>query len=165
MRIDTMTQSLVHTLVKDCMTPTVFAVSPYDTLARAYELMMANRIRRLPVLDGERLVGIITLSDLLEAKRPDPTHRLSLSEVLQEFGRVVVSVIMRPKPICIFDSDTVGRAAELMLEHKIGGLPVVDANQQVLGIITESNIFRLLAGKWRDDNLIFSGVPTHGDRG
>lgn len=41
-----MTQSLVHTLVKDCMTSTVIAVSPYDTLARAYELLMANRIRR-----------------------------------------------------------------------------------------------------------------------
>ena len=153
-----MPQSLVHTLVKDCMTATAITVSPYDTLARAYELMMTNRIRRLPVLDGERLVGIITLSDLLEAKQPDPTHRLSLAEVVHELARLVVSTIMRPKPICIFDNDTVGHAAELMLDNKIGGLPVIDTEQRLVGMLTESNLFHLLAKQWRDDNVIFSGV-------
>ncbi len=153
-----MSQSLVHTLVKDCMTATVITVSPYDSLARAYELMMANRIRRLPVLDGERLVGIITLSDLLEVKQPDPTHRHNLAEIAKELARLVVSAIMRPKPVCIFDNDTVGHAAELMLEHKIGGLPVTDSEGRLLGLLTESNLFRLLAQQWRDDNLIFSGV-------
>ena len=155
-----MSQSLVHTLVKDCMTATVITVSPYDTLARAYELMMANRIRRLPVLDGDRLAGIITLSDLLEVKPPDPAHRLSLAEVAHELARLVVSTLMRPKPICIFDNDTVGHAAELMLENKIGGLPVIDAEQHLVGMLTESNLFRLLAQQWRDDNLIFSGVAA-----
>ncbi|MCC6706000.1 MAG: CBS domain-containing protein [Gammaproteobacteria bacterium] len=155
-----MTQSIVHTLAKDCMTTTVITVSPYDTLARAYELMMANRIRRLPVLEGARLVGIITLSDLLEVKQSDPTHRHSLSDVAQELGHLVVSTIMRPKPICIYDVDTLGHAAELMLENKIGGLPVIDASEHVVGVLTESNIFQLLAQRWRDDNLIFSGVAS-----
>ena len=155
-----MTQTLVHTLVKDCMTATVIAVSPYDTLARAYELMMTNRIRRLPVLDGERLAGIITLSDLLEVKQSDPTHRATLAEIAHDLARLVVSTIMRPQPICIFGNDTVGHAAELMLEHKIGGLPVLNADQRVVGMVTESNLFRLLAQQWRDDNLIFSGVPA-----
>lgn len=140
------------------MTTTVITVSPYDTLARAYELMMSNRIRRLPVLEGARLVGIITLSDLLEVKQSDPTRRHSLSDVAQELSRLVVSTIMRPKPICIYDNDTLGHAAELMLEHKIGGLPVIDASEHVVGVLTESNIFQLLARRWRDDNLIFSGV-------
>ena len=155
-----MTQSLVHTLVKDCMTAMVITVSPYDTLARAYELMMTHRIRRLPVLDGERLVGIITLSDLLEVKQSDPGHRLALSEVAHELARLVVSTVMRAKPVCVFDNDTVGRAAELLLEHKIGGLPVLDANQHLVGMLSESNLFQLLAQGWRDDNLIFSGVAA-----
>ncbi len=155
-----MPQSLVHTLVKDCMTATLITVSPYDTLARAYELMIAHRIRRLPVLDGERLVGIITLSDLFEVKQPDPIHRHSLTEVAHELAQFVVSTIMRPKPICIFDNDTVGHAAELMLDNKIGGLPVTDSEQHLIGMLTESNLFQLLAQRWRDDNLIFSGVAT-----
>jgi acetoin utilization protein AcuB len=140
------------------MTATVITVSPYDTLARAYELMITNRVRRLPVLDGARLAGIITLSDLLEVKQPDPTHRHNLADVAQELGRLVVSAIMRPQPICIFDNDTVGHAAELMLDNKIGGLPVMDADAHLVGMLTESNLFQLLAKCWRDDNLIFSGV-------
>lgn len=156
-----MTQTLVHTLVNDCMTATVITVSPYDTLARAYELMTANRIRRLPVLEGERLVGIITLSDVLEVKSSDPGHRHSLNEIAQELARLVVSTVMHAKPVCIYANDTVGHAAELMLEHKIGGLPVIDANERVVGVLTESNLFQLLAQRWRDDNLIFSGVAPH----
>ncbi len=143
------------------MTAKLVEVGPYDTLARAYELMMTHRIRRLPVLDGERLVGILTLSDLLEAKQPDPSHRMSLAEVAHELARLVVSTTMHREPICVFDNDTVGRAAELMLQHKIGGLPVLDADRHVVGMLTESNLFALLAKQWRDDNLIFCGVAAH----
>lgn len=143
------------------MTAKLVAATPYDTLARAYELMMTHRIRRLPVLDGERLVGILTLTDLLEAKQPDPGHRLSLADIAREFARLVVSTTMHRDPICVFDNDTVGRAAELMLEHKIGGLPVLDADKRVVGMLTESNLFALLAKQWRDDNLIFCGVSAH----
>jgi CBS domain-containing protein len=142
------------------MTTKLVVAGPYDTLARAYELMMTHRIRRLPILDGERLVGILTLTDLLEAKQPDPTHRMSLAEVAHELARLVVSTTMRREPICVFDNDTVGRAAELMLQHKIGGLPVINADTRVLGMLTESDLFALLAKQWRDDNLIFSGVSV-----
>lgn len=156
-----MTLSLVHTLVKDCMSANVIAAGPYDTLARAYELMMTHRIRRLPVLDGERLVGILTLTDLHEVKQSDPGHRLSLADVARDLARLVVSTTMHRAPICVFDNDTIGRAAELMLEHKIGGLPVIDADKHVIGMLTESNLFALLAKQWRDDNLIFCGVSAH----
>ena len=153
-----MTQSIAHTLVKDCMTPLTITVSPYDTLARAYELMSANRIRRLPVLEKRKLVGIITLSDLLEMKPRDPTHRLSPATIAEELARLVVSTIMHREPICVYDNDTLGHAAELMLEQKIGGLPVLDADRNLIGIITESNIFKVLATSWRDDNVTFSGA-------
>lgn len=153
-----MTQALVHTLVKDCMTPSPITVTPYDTLARAYELMTTEHIRRLPVLDGERLVGIVTLSDLLAMRQPDPTHRKSLAEIAQELDRLLVSTAMQRVPVCVHDNDSVGRAAELMLEHKFGGLPVLDSDRRLVGVITESNLFRLLADQWREDNLIFSGA-------
>ncbi|MEX2480183.1 MAG: CBS domain-containing protein [Gammaproteobacteria bacterium] len=153
-----MPESLVHTLVAECMTHFVISVSPYDSLARAWELMMTNQIRRLPVLDDGRVVGIVTQTDILNAKSADPAHRLALAEVARELDSLIVSTVMTKNPITIFDNDTAGHAAELMLEHKIGGLPVVDTQGTLLGLITESNLFRLLARRWREDNLIFSGA-------
>ncbi|MGE0485946.1 MAG: CBS domain-containing protein [Gammaproteobacteria bacterium] len=153
-----MTDALVHTLVSQCMTHFVLSVGPYDSLARAWELMMTNRVRRLPVLDEGRLVGIITQTDVLNAKPADPAHHLALADVARELDTLTVAPVMTRDPLCIYDNDTVGHAAELMLEHKIGGLPVVDTSGALVGLITESNLFRLLAQRWREDNLIFSGA-------
>ena len=153
-----MADPLVHTLVAECMTPFVLNVTPYDSLARAWELMMTNHIRRLPVIDDGRLVGIVTQTDILNAKPADPAHRLALADVARELDNLIVSTVMTRNPISIYDNDTVGHAAELMLEHKIGGLPVVDTEGNLVGLITESNLFRLLARRWREDNLIFSGA-------
>jgi CBS domain-containing protein len=153
-----MADPLVHTLVAECMTHFVLNVTPYDSLARAWELMMTNHIRRLPVIDEGRLIGIVTQTDILNAKPADPAHRLALAEVARELDNLIVSTVMTKNPISIYDNDTVGHAAELMLEHKIGGLPVVDTEGNLVGLITESNLFRLLARRWREDNLIFSGA-------
>lgn len=153
-----MADPLVHTLVAECMTHFVLNVTPYDSLARAWELMMTNHIRRLPVIDEGRLVGIVTQTDILNAKPADPAHRLALAEVARELDNLIVSTVMTKNPISIYDNDTVGHAAELMLEHKIGGLPVIDTEGNLVGLITESNLFRLLARRWREDNLIFSGA-------
>lgn len=153
-----MADPLVHTLVAECMTHFVLNVTPYDSLARAWELMMTNHIRRLPVIDEGRLVGIVTQTDILNAKPADPAHRLALADVARELDNLIVSTVMTKNPISIYDNDTVGHAAELMLEHKIGGLPVVDTEGNLVGLITESNLFRLLARRWREDNLIFSGA-------
>ncbi len=153
-----MSESLVHTPLHACMTREVISVGPYDSLAQAWELMSVNRIRRVTVMDGDDLAGILTQRDILNAKPGDPGRRLSLAEVAEALDRLVVSTIMTRDPISAFDNDTVGHAAELMLEHKIGGLPVIDTRRKVVGLVTESNIFRLLADRWRDDNLIFSGA-------
>ena len=65
---------------------------------------------------------------------------------------------MQHKPKCIYHYDTVGHAAELILVHKIGGSPVLDAEERLLGIVTGSNLLHLLAAHWRADSLIFSGA-------
>ncbi|MGR8921193.1 MAG: CBS domain-containing protein [Gammaproteobacteria bacterium] len=153
-----MTDKLVHTLVTECMAHEVITIGPYDTLASAWDLMQAHGIRRLPVVHKDELTGILTLSDLLNAKPADPARRMGLAEVAAVLDDLVVSTAMSADPISVFDSDTVGHAAELMLEHKIGGLPVVDGRRKLVGLVTESNLFRLLAERWRSDNLIFSGA-------
>lgn len=148
-----MRNQLVHTSVGDCMTPFLLTLTPYATLAEAYEMMRKNSIRRVPVVQDTKLVGIITLTDVLEAKTGGIRGSKDFAEVAESLSKVIVCLAMTPNPIVIYPTDTVGHAAELMLEHKIGGLPVVDANQELVGLITESDIFRLLARSWRDENM------------
>ncbi len=153
-----MSQPIVHTPVSACMTASVITVGPYASLAEAWQTMSDKQIRRLPVIEDGRLLGIITQSDILNAKPSDPARRMNLADVAAQLDKLVVSVVMTREPVCVFANDTVGHAAELMLEHKIGGLPVLDTQRQLCGVITESNIFRLLARQWREDNAVFSGA-------
>jgi len=156
-----MGESLVHRAVADCMSTTLVTVGPYDSLAQAWEQMSRSGIRRLPVVENGELRGILTLTDLLALREPDPTHRRSLAEVAAELDRLVVSTAMSRDPVCVYANDTVGRAAELMLEHKVGGLPVLDLQGRLCGVVTESDLFALMARQWRDDNLVFSGARPH----
>ncbi|MBI4006371.1 MAG: CBS domain-containing protein [Gammaproteobacteria bacterium] len=149
-----MKQNLVHTLVSDCMNPYLITIGPYASLAEAYEIMIKNQIRRLPVVNKDELIGIITMSDILEAKPSDIKHSLSTDEMNTLLSTIIVELVMTRKPIIIYQTDTLGHASELMLDNKIGGLPVVDANNKLAGLITESDIFRMIVRKWRDDNII-----------
>jgi CBS domain-containing protein len=153
-----MTQTLVHTQVKDCMSAPAVAIGPYDSLALAYAMMLDRRIRHLPVVDGDQLSGIITLSDILRTRASDPARRRSPEEVAADLGRLSVGPVMSPDPHRVYTNDTVGRAAELMLEHKIGALPVVDLDGRLAGMITESTLFELMARQWRADNERLSGA-------
>lgn len=148
-----MKDQIVHTPVADCMSACPITVDAYQSLAEAYELMRDKHIRRLPVISNKKLKGIITLKDILEAKQPDVTHRLSLEEVIGTLSDIVVELAMSKEPVSVYRTDTLGHAAELMLENKIGGLPVIDIKGDLVGLITESDIFRKLAHAWREDNM------------
>lgn len=65
---------------------------------------------------------------------------------------------MTRKPINIYQNSTIGHAAELMLDNKIGGIPVLDANDKLTGLITESDISRLIVRRWRDENILTTGI-------
>jgi acetoin utilization protein AcuB len=152
-------KSLVQESISDVMNPYVVTVTPYATLAEAYETLQKNQIRRLPVVDeGKKLVGIITLKDILEAKPSDIKHTLPLEDAYSYLSSLTVSVAMTNKPVTIYQTSTVGHAAELMMDNKIGGLPVIDANNELAGVITESDVFRLIVKRWRDENYLSSGA-------
>ncbi len=129
-------------LVKDWMTPDPVTIAPSTTLPEANRLMKECNIRRLPVVENGRLVGIVTLGDIREAS-PSAATALSIYELNYLLSRLTVGQIMTRDPIIITPDTSIEAAARLMLEHKIGGLPVVDGTR-VVGIITESDIFRLL---------------------
>lgn len=134
---------MLKTLVRDWMTPNPITIQPKTTLPEAHKLMQEAHIRRLPVVDHGRLVGIITLGDVREASPSDATT-LSIYELNYLLSKLAVEKIMTREPLTIAPDATIRQAAGLMLENKIGGLPVVQ-NDRVIGIITESDIFRVLA--------------------
>jgi CBS domain-containing protein len=137
-------------LVKDWMTREVVTISSKTTLPEAHRLMMSKRIRRLPVMQKNRLVGIITRGDVRGAE-PSGATSLNMWELNYVLSKLEVEKIMTPHPITISPEATIVEAADLMLEHKISGLPVVDKQGALVGIITESDIFRLIVQKWRQE--------------
>lgn len=134
-------------IVKDWMTGEVITITPDTKLPDAHRLMMDKQVRRLPVVKDGHLVGIITRGDVREAEPSDATS-LNIWEINYLLSKLEVEGIMTKKPITIAQDATVGEAARLMLEHKISGLPVVDNKGKLAGIITESDIFRLVVQEW-----------------
>lgn len=130
-------------LVKDRMTPNPITITRQTTLAGALQIMRQNKIRRLPVVEGESVVGIVTDRDLSEVS-PSPATTLSIFELNYLLAKSKIGDIMKNQElITIGPCAFVEEAALLMREHKIGGIPVVE-NDKLIGIITETNIFDAL---------------------
>jgi len=134
-------------LVREWMTPDPIVVSPETTLPEAHRIMTENSIRHLPVVCEGQLVGIVTLGDIRGAE-PSGATSLNIWEVNYLLSQLRVDEIMTPRPVTISVDDTLGEAAQLMLKHRIGGLPVVDRHGALAGIITECDIFRLVVEDW-----------------
>ncbi len=138
-------------LVKDWMSANPVTISASTTLPEAHRLMMEHRIRRLPVVEKGRLVGIVTLGDVRGAE-PSGATSLSVWEINYLIARLRVEEIMTPRPFTIREEATVGQAAEMMLKYKISGLPVVNEQDELIGIITESDIFRMVVDEWMKES-------------
>ena len=134
-------------LIKDWMTRDVKTIGPDTNVPEAHRIMTQNNIRRLPVLDGDKLVGIVTRGDVRGAEASDATS-LSIWELNYLLSRLEISKVMTKRPITISAESIIREAAQTMLDNKISGLPVVDERGKVVGIITESDIFRLVVSAW-----------------
>jgi len=136
-------------LVKDWMSTDIITITPYTTLTEAHRIMTGRKIRRLPVVEGEQVVGIITRGDIRGA---EPSHATSLSiwELNYILARLRIKDIMTKNPITAAPETTIEEIAKIMMEKKVSGLPVVQ-NGIMVGIITESDIFRLVVKTWHED--------------
>ena len=105
----------------------------------AQEIMTEHNIKRLPVLKGGKLVGVISKEDILRAS-PSKATTFSIGEINYLLARTKVSKIMTKDPITISSTALLEEAATLMRDHDVGFLPVVD-DGKLVGIITESDIF------------------------
>ncbi len=136
-------------LVKDWMTREVVTITPDTTLPEAHRLMTEKQIRRLPVMKNGHLVGIVTRGDVRGAEASDATT-LSIWELYYLIGKIKIGEIMTRDPITISQDATIGEAAQMMLDYKISGLPAVDGQGRMVGIITESDIFRIVVQDWNE---------------
>ncbi|MCR4425357.1 MAG: CBS and ACT domain-containing protein [Firmicutes bacterium] len=125
--------------VRDRMTTRPLTVPPETSVMDALELMRRNKVRRLPVMAGDSLVGIVTELDLLHVS-PSPATSLSVFEINYLVSKMRVKDAMTTDVITVSPDDTVEKAAMTMRENKIGGLPVMEG-KKLVGIITETNIF------------------------
>jgi acetoin utilization protein AcuB len=140
--------------VNQIMQRSVITIHPTALAADAAQLMTEFNIRRLPVVDEEGcLVGIVTDTDVLEAETANQV--LNSYEPGAETEWLSVGDIMSRKVFTITPDATVGELAHRLMEHKVGGLPVVEIDvtycnrQRLVGIVTETDIFRLIADAWQ----------------
>ncbi|MBN1991401.1 MAG: CBS domain-containing protein [Anaerolineae bacterium] len=133
-------------LVKDWMTREVVAVAPDMKMTEAHRLMADSKIRRLPVVKNDHLVGIVARSDIRGAE-PSEASSLNIWEMNYLISKLKVKDVMTHQPITIAVDATIAEAAQLMLEKKISALPVIEGHK-VVGIITESDIFRMVVQAW-----------------
>ena len=127
--------------VQDIMTISCITAPPQMPGLEARQMMLEKRIRHLLVTDGTKLVGIVTDRDI-RLNLPSPATSLSVWEINYLLARMTVSNVMSKNVVSVSPSQDAREAAQLMLDRKIGALPVVSDGQQLVGIITETDLLR-----------------------
>jgi acetoin utilization protein AcuB len=128
-------------LVQDVMQTKLFTVTPETTLPEAIRLTGQRGVRHLPVLDGERLVGILSDRDLKRAMASQATslevHELRYLLDHLRIGEIMTRTVIRTSPMVPIED-----AARTMVMEKIGALPVTEG-ERLVGLVTETDILRL----------------------
>ena len=128
--------------VSEIMSRGLITVDKNASLRRARRILDQHRIRHLLVMDGKRLVGIVTDRDLRRAA-PSSKSPLTIREREEFMDELKVVEVMSRKLITASPDTTVREAARVMVSEKIGCLPVVNGNQLV-GIVTETDLLEML---------------------
>jgi CBS domain-containing protein len=127
--------------VSDVMRQEFVSLKSTDRLDFADDIMKLGRIRHMPVLDGEKLVGIVSQRDLLAASLSraldfEPEQRRTF------LRSVEVAEVMTRNVVSVSPDTPLGEVARLMIRHKVGCIPVVSASGTPLGIATETDMLR-----------------------
>ncbi|MFC3927105.1 CBS domain-containing protein [Streptococcus caprae] len=126
--------------VKDFMTEKVVYISPETTVAHAADLMREQGLRRLPVIEHDKLVGLVTEGTLAEAS-PSKATTLSIYEMNYLLNKTKVGDVMIKNVVTVEPYASLEDAIYLMMKHNVGVLPVTDG-QYVVGIITDKDVFK-----------------------
>lgn len=130
-------------LVKNRMSHPVITVDPEMPIMDALNLMKSRNIRRTPVVDKHgKLIGIVSDKDLLNAGPSDATS-LSVWEINYLIGKIKVKQVMTRAVLTVEGNTPIEEAARIMVDNKVGGLPVMK-DDEIVGVITESDLFKIL---------------------
>lgn len=131
------------TRVAELMTRDVITLEAQESLLLAQDIMELGRIRHLPVVDGRRLVGLVTHRDLLSASLS--SLEACAAEDESRKSHIFVRDVMRRDVRTVGPDTPAIEAARVMVEHKFGCLPVVDSDHRLVGILSEADFLRLAA--------------------
>ena len=134
--------------VVDVMTKDPLIVTPSETIAQADELMTANKIRQLPVVNERELVGIITDRDIRSFLSDS---LLSAPEARETALHTRIAEVMTTDPLTLSPNDNLQEAVELLINEKIGGIPVVDEAEGIVGIVTYVDVLRCFLNRLQEE--------------
>jgi acetoin utilization protein AcuB len=127
--------------VGERMSRPVISISPEESINEVLAMFKREHIRRAPVINAGKLVGIVSERDLLNAS-PSSATTLSVWEMNYLISKVKVKDVMTKKVLTVDKDTPIEEAARIMADRKIGGLPVVSSGK-VVGIITETDLFKI----------------------
>ncbi len=129
-------------LVGDRMSKPVITVPPDMPIIEALNSMKKDHIRRAPVVQNGKLIGIVSDKDLLNAS-PSQATSLSVWELNYLLSKITVKDVMTKKVLTIQETTPIEEAARILADNKIGGMPVMRGDE-VVGMITETDLFKML---------------------
>ncbi|HVS31179.1 MAG TPA: CBS domain-containing protein [Thermoanaerobaculia bacterium] len=143
--------------VASMMSTPVYTAHRDTLIADVVRTMMERRISVVPVVDDQRrVVGVISVADLVPQARNAPASNItlmslqdeyvdvsSLEEAYEEVAQLPAWEVMHELPVTIRPEEELGTAARLMIEHRVGALPVVGADGALVGIVTRTDLARL----------------------
>jgi CBS domain-containing protein len=132
----------MNEFVPAIMTTKVITLKPEHTLKEAREMLLKHHIHHLPVLDGKKLVGIITSYDFLK-----------LGKSQEEYAGILVKDVMTTKLATLETTQHIGAVAEVLLEHLFHAVPIVNDDFELEGIVTSTDIIRYTFQKEYPENL------------
>lgn len=130
-------------LVKNWMSKKVMTIDENDSMQDAINLIKQHKINMLPVMKKGKLTGIVTDRDLKKASASDATT-LDVHELMYLISKIKIKDIMSKKPVTVPFDFTIEETASMLLENNISGAPVVDNDKQLVGVITQADIFKVI---------------------
>jgi acetoin utilization protein AcuB len=134
--------------IVDIMTKDPLTVTPTETIGQSDELMNTNKIRQLPVVQGKDLIGIVTDRDVRSFLSGS---LLESPEAREAALDTKISEIMTTEPMTVSPDDDLQEAVELMIDEKIGGIPVVDEAEGLVGIVTYVDVLRCFLNRLQEE--------------
>jgi len=134
--------------VVDVMTKDPLTATPNETIGQADELMNANKIRQLPVVQARELVGIVTDRDIRSFLSGS---LLDSPEAREKALNTKIGEIMTTDPVTVSPEDDLQEAVELLIEEKFGGIPVVEQSEGLVGIVTYVDVLRCFLTRLQED--------------